>query len=108
MIAAGATVLAVVGVVVLGGSGRYVQTHGGAPWVNMLHALFTDAEVGSGGNGAGRLLTLTTNGRIDLARSRATVAHAAGTGAGTFPFTHYRFRASEGVVKHAHSQWFMC
>jgi cytochrome c-type biogenesis protein CcmH/NrfG len=31
---------------------------------------------------------------------------AAGTGAGTFPFSHYRFRANGGVVKHAHSQWF--
>ena len=30
----------------------------------------------------------------------------AGTGAGTFPFSHYRFRESGGVVKHAHSQWF--
>ena len=110
VIAAGATVLAVVGVVVLGGSGRYVQTHGGAPWVkDRLHALFTDAEVGSGGNGPGRLLTLTTNGRIDLWREAARQSRyhrAAGTGAGTFPFTHYRFRASEGVVKHAHSQWF--
>jgi len=30
----------------------------------------------------------------------------AGTGAGTFPFSHYRFRSGGGVVKHAHSQWF--
>ena len=29
-----------------------------------------------------------------------------GTGAGTFAFTHYRFRTAGGVVKHAHSQWF--
>ena len=32
-IAAGAAVLVVVGVVVVGGSGRYVQTHGGVSWV---------------------------------------------------------------------------
>ena len=31
---------------------------------------------------------------------------AAGTGAGTFTFAHYRFRHGGGVVKHAHSQWF--
>ena len=29
-----------------------------------------------------------------------------GTGAGTFFFTHERFREAGGVVKHAHSQWF--
>jgi tetratricopeptide (TPR) repeat protein len=30
----------------------------------------------------------------------------AGTGAGTFAFTNYRFRDGAGVVRHAHSQWF--
>ena len=37
---------------------------------------------------------------------QSRVVPAAGTGAGTFPFTHYRFRDHGGVVKHAHSQWF--
>ena len=108
-VAAGAAVLAVVLVVAVGGSGWFVQAHGGVPWVkDRVHALLTDAESG-GGNGAGRLLTLTTNGRIPLWREAARqsrYARAAGTGAGTFSFTHYRFRESGGVVKHAHSQWF--
>ena len=107
-VAAGVAVLAVVGVVAIGGPGRYVQTHGGAPWVSdRLHALLTDAD--AGGNGAGRLVTLSTNGRIELWREAARQSRyhpVAGTGAGTFPFAHYRFRVTAGVVKHAHSQWF--
>ncbi len=109
-VVAGAAVLAIVGVVVLGGSGRYIQSHGGASWVeDRLHALVTDADTEGGGNAAGRLTTLTTNGRIDLWREAARqsrFARVSGTGAGTFPFAHYRFRESGGVVKHAHSQWF--
>ena len=108
-IAAGAAVLAIVAVVVLGGSGRYVQTHGGVPWVkDRMHALVTDSESG-GGNGAGRLTTMSTNGRIPLWREamrQSRYDRIVGTGAGTFPFTHYRFRTTGGVVKHAHSQWF--
>ena len=109
-IAAGAAVLAIVGVIVFGGSGRYIQSHGGVSWVeDRLHALVTDADTEGGGNAAGRLTTMTTNGRIDLWREAARqsrYARVAGTGAGTFPFAHYRFRESGGVVKHAHSQWF--
>ena len=53
-IAAGAVVLAVVLVVAVGGSGRYVQSHGGAPWVkDRLHALVTDADTSGGGERAG-------------------------------------------------------
>ena len=95
-ISAGAVVLAVVLVVGVGGSGRYVQSHGGVPWVkDRLHALVTDADDSGGGNGAGRLFTLSTNGRVDLWREAARQSRyhrAAGTGAGTFPFAHYRFR----------------
>ena len=42
-----------------------------------------------------------------MARGPGAIAHVrlAGTGAGTFAFTHYRFRDQEGVVRHAHSQW---
>ena len=95
-IAAGAAVLAIVCVIVFGGSGRYIQSHGGVSWVeDRLHALVTDADTEGGGNAAGRLTTMTTNGRIDLWREAARqsrYARVAGTGAGTFPFAHYRFR----------------
>lgn len=108
--AAGATLLAVAGVVVFVGPGVYLQRHGGLQWVqDKAHALVTDAESETEGNAAGRLFTVTTNGRIPLWREAAQqsrVARAAGTGAGTFSFSHYRFREGGGVVKHAHSQWF--
>ncbi len=99
------------GVVVFGGSGRYVQTHGGVSWVKdtAARAGHRRGQQERGGNAAGRLTTLSTNGRIELWREAARqsrYAREAGTGAGTFPFTHYRFRESGGVVKHAHSQWF--
>ena len=110
-VAAGAAVLAVLGVVVIGGSGTYLQRHGGMQWVeDKAHALVTDAESESGtGNAAGRLFTVTTNGRIPLWREAVDqwrYVRQAGTGAGTFPFSHYRFRDNGGVVKHAHGQWF--
>jgi hypothetical protein len=109
-IAAGAAVLAAVLVVVVGGSGWFVQSRGGIPWVeDRFQALITDAESEEGGNEAGRLFTLTTNGRIPLWRealSQSRTLRVAGAGAGTFPFTHYRFREGGGVVKHAHGQWF--
>ena len=52
---------------------------------------------------------VSNNGRVELWREAARQSRldrVAGTGAGTFPFTHYRFRTYGGVVKHAHSQWF--
>ncbi|NLE21275.1 MAG: tetratricopeptide repeat protein [Actinobacteria bacterium] len=110
-IAAGAAVLAVVLLVVVGGSARYVQAHGGVSWIeDRAHELFTDAGKEEGrGNEAGRLLVLTTNGRVPLwkeALSQSRSLRLTGSGAGTFPFTHYRFRDGGGVVKHAHGQWF--
>ena len=51
---------------------------------------------------------MNTSGRIAIWREAARQSRydrVAGTGAGTFPFTHYRFREIGGVVKHAHSQW---
>jgi Flp pilus assembly protein TadD len=109
-IAAGAVVLAVVVGVAVGGPGRYVQTHGGASWVkDKLHALLSDSSADGGGNDAGRLIIVSNNGRVELWREAARQSRyhrLAGTGAGTFPFTHYRFRTNGGVVKHAHSQWF--
>ena len=49
----------------------------------------------------------TPAGRLSGARlSTQSRSHRLrGTGAGTFVFTHERFRDSGGVVKHAHSQW---
>ncbi len=109
-VAAGAVVLAAVCVVVFGGSGVYLQRHGGTQWVrDKAHALMTDAESEQNGNAAGRLFTVTSNGRIPLwkeAARQSRYARTAGTGAGTFPFTNYRFRTVGFVVQHAHSQWF--
>jgi hypothetical protein len=109
VVAAGATVLVVAGVVVFGGAGVFLQRHGGVQWVqDKAHALVTDAETESDGNQTQRLFTVTTNGRIPLwreAERQSRVLRAAGSGAGTFSFSHYRFRETGGVVKHAHSQW---
>jgi hypothetical protein len=110
LVAAGAVVLVVAGVVLVGAPAVYVQRHGGVQWIeDKAHALVTDEETEGGGNAAGRLFTVTTNGRIPLwreAERQSQVLRTAGTGAGTFPFSHYRFRDTGGVVKHAHSQWF--
>jgi tetratricopeptide (TPR) repeat protein len=103
-------VLAALCVVVFGGSGVYLQRHGGTQWVkDKAHALVTDAESEGSGNATARLFTVTSNGRIPLwkeAARQSRFARTAGTGAGTFPFTNYRFRTVGFVVKHAHSQWF--
>jgi Flp pilus assembly protein TadD len=73
------------------------------------HALVTDAESEQDVNAAGRLFVVSSNGRIPLwkeAARQSRYVRLAGTGAGTFPFTHERFREGGGVVQHAHSQWF--
>jgi O-antigen ligase len=110
VVAAGAVVLVVAGVVLVGVPAVYLQRHGGVQWIeDKAHALVTDEETEGGGNAAGRLFTVTTNGRIPLwreAEQQSQVLRMAGTGAGTFPFSHYRFRDTGGGVKHAHSQWF--
>ncbi len=107
--AAGAIVLAVVLVVAVGGPVRFVQARGGTPWVeDRIQELLTDAGESSGANQAERLVTLNTSGRIAIWREavrQSRYDRIAGTGAGTFPFTHYRFRDIGGVVKHAHNQW---
>lgn len=108
-VAAGVAVLAVIGVLVVGGSVRFLESRGGMVWVkDRVHALATDTDETGKSGGPGRLVSLNT-GRPDLWREAARQARfdrVAGTGAGTFPFTHYRFRQTGGVVKHAHSQWF--
>ena len=71
--------------------------------------LFTDAGSRARATRRTRSTTLNTSGRIALWREAARQSRYvrdAGTGAGTFPFSHYRFREGGGVVKHAHSQWF--
>jgi tetratricopeptide (TPR) repeat protein len=108
-IVAGAAVL----VVLAGGFGigswRFVEARGGASWVSARVQAFTsDSDATSSANEAGRLVSVNT-GRPPLWRETLKQSHydrIAGTGAGTFPFTHYRFRKVGGVVKHAHSEWF--
>jgi tetratricopeptide (TPR) repeat protein len=107
-IAAGAVLLAVV----LGGSSGagwlFVRDHGGGEWVRQQYRLFvTDGDERTPGADPGRVFSLNT-GRPPLWREaleQYRVLPAKGTGAGTFFFTHERFRRDGGVVKHAHSQW---
>jgi len=110
--AAGAVVVAVVAVLLVGGSTQVVRAHGGTGWVTgKIHALLTDSAVGTAGyagNSSSRLSSVST-GRPELwheALRQWRVVRVAGTGAGTFRFTHYRYRTTGGVVKAAHSEWF--
>lgn len=107
-VAAGALVL--LGIVVGGGGGAllYVDRQGGSDWVRERYEVFVeDSDTRSTADSAGRLLSLNS-GRPPLWR-RALEQYEAGpklgTGAGTYRFTHYRFRRTGGVTKHAHSQW---
>ena len=108
-LAAGALVLIALVGGVGGGSWRFLEARGGTTWVNArVHAFVSDSDQASAANGAGRLISVNT-GRPPLWREALEQSRhdrMAGTGAGTFPFTHYRFREVAGVVKHAHSQWF--
>jgi tetratricopeptide (TPR) repeat protein len=108
-IAAGAMLVIVLVGGIGGGSWRFVETRGGMSWVNArVHAFSSDSDEAASGNGPGRLISVNT-GRPPLWREALTQSRydrILGTGAGTFPFTHYRFRKVAGVVKHAHSQWF--
>ena len=110
-VSAGAVVLVVIGVLAVAGSYRFLEPRGGVGWVeDRVQELLSDSAAGSAypSSGPGRLISLNT-GRPELwreARLQSRVDRVKGTGAGTFPFTHYRFRDSAGVVKHAHSQWY--
>jgi hypothetical protein len=110
-VAAGVVVLAILAAVAVGGSARFLEPRGGFTWVqDRVHELLTDAAAGSAypTSGPGRLISLNT-GRPELWREASHQSRhdrVSGTGAGTFPFTHYRFRETGGVVRHAHSQWF--
>ena len=92
-----------------GGSLAFVQARGGVTWVKArAHAFASDSDKTQPAEGTVRLVSMNT-GRPPLWREaldQARVDPVAGSGAGTFPFTHYRFRTSGGVVKHAHSEWF--
>ncbi len=107
-VAAGSLVL--LGIIVGGGGGAllYVDRQGGTDWVRERYEMFVeDSDTRSTADSAGRLLSLNS-GRPPLWR-RALEQYEAGpkigTGAGTYRFTHYRFRRTGGVTKHAHSQW---
>ncbi len=110
-VAAGAAVLAIIGVVAVGGSARFLEPRGGVSWVkDRVQDLLTDSAAGTmyPSSGPGRLISLNT-GRPELWREASRQSRydrVSGTGAGTFPFTHYRFRENGGIVKHAHSQWY--
>jgi tetratricopeptide (TPR) repeat protein len=91
------------------GAAAYFGPRGGvAHWAKQHYQMFThDSTVSGAGAGPSRLLSFST-GRPDMWREGIKQFHhnpTAGTGAGTFRFTHDRFRVGEGVVKHAHSEW---
>jgi O-Antigen ligase len=108
-VAAGAAILVLLVGGVGGGSFAFVQARGGVSWVKArVHAFASDSDTTQPAEGTVRLVSVNT-GRPPLWREaldQARVDPIAGSGAGTFPFTHYRFRKDGGVVKHAHSEWF--
>jgi len=107
-VAAGAVVLAVVVGVVFGGGWLYVRDQGGTEWLRQQYRLFeTDGDERRDMDSPARVFSLST-GRPPLWREAVEqyrVLPDKGTGAGTFFFTHERFRQTGGVVRHAHSQW---
>ena len=107
-VAIGAAILLVLVTAGVFGTWRFVESRGGTAWArDRAGAFFGDSDTTSSVNNAGRLLSLNT-GRIPLWREaleQSRYRRLSGTGGGTFPFTHYRFRDNEGVVEHAHSQW---
>ena len=107
-VAAGAVILVGLAVGLGGGAWRYVDQRGGSQWLrDRYEAFVSDSDTRGTGDTAGRLFSLNT-GRPPLwRRALEQYDHGPklGTGAGTYRFTHYRFRQTGGVVKHAHSQW---
>ncbi len=108
-VAAGVAVVVVLVAGVSVGSWRYLEPRGGVSWLkDRIAAFSSDSDTTSSAEGTTRLISMNT-GRpalwreaLQQSRSEGTL----GTGAGTFVFTHERFRDTGGVVKHAHSQWF--
>jgi len=108
-VAAGAAVLLVLVAGIGGGSWRFLESRGGSTWVkDRVQTFISGTDKTDSGEGAGRLISLNT-GRPPLWREALEQSRShrlSGTGAGTFVFTHERFREDGGTVKHAHSQWF--
>jgi hypothetical protein len=106
---AGATIVVVLVAGAAWGSWRAVEARGGAAWVtDRVQILIEGSDETDYPEGATRLVSLNT-GRPPLWREalqQSAFARLSGTGAGTFRFSHYRFREGGGIVKHAHSQWF--
>ena len=108
-LAAGAAIVVVLVVGMAAGSWTFLQPRGGTAWVeDRVQTFIAGDDQTSSDEGTTRLISLNT-GRPPLwneALRQSRVTRMLGTGAGTFVFTHERFRDSGGVVKHAHSQWF--
>ena len=108
-LAAGAAVLLLLVAGVAGGSWRFLETRGGSAWVkDRVQTFVSGTDETDAGEGAARLVSLNT-GRPPLWREALEQSRShglRGTGAGTFAFTHNRFREGGGDVEHAHSQWF--
>lgn len=106
----GVAVLVAVLAVCIGGPLLYMQRQGGVgDWVRTQYTNFVEGPESEGGNDAGRVLVVSSNGRVGLYRvalRQYRYTPLVGTGAGTFAFSNYRFRDTGLFVKHAHSQWF--
>lgn len=107
---AGAAVLAVVLLVAVGGPLWHMSRQGGVRhWISSRYQALVSGDAQGQGDTVGRLLVVSTNGRIELFRE-ALQAYphnpVAGTGAGTFWFLNNRYRPFGLVVRNAHSQWF--
>ena len=104
----GWAVLAAVIVVLVGGPLVYMSQRGGiGPWISShYHAVVSGSS--TGGDTVSRLGNVSFDGRVQIWEEamRGVPQHLlTGTGAGTFTFTNYRYRAVPWIVKHAHSQW---
>jgi tetratricopeptide (TPR) repeat protein len=92
-----------------GGSWRFLESRGGSAWVkDRVQTFISGTDETGGGGEAGRLISVNT-GRPPLWREALEQSRShrlRGTGAGTFVFTHERFREDGSVVKNAHGQWF--
>ena len=108
-VAAGTAVLVVLVAGLGGGSWRFLESRGGSTWItDRVQTFISGTDETDSGEGASRLISLNT-GRPPLWREALEQSRShrlRGTGAGTFVFTHDRFRETGGAVKHAHSQWF--
>ncbi len=108
-LAAGAAVVLVLVAGIGGGSWRFLDSRGGLVWVeDRVQTFIAGTDETDAAEGTGRLISLNT-GRPPLWREALEQSRShrlRGTGAGTFVFTHDRFREGGGDVRHAHSQWF--